>query len=655
MNYNEDIYILHLSDLHIRNENKGNGPEVFYSTALRRLIEDISKQIENKENVIIVISGDVIDQGNYSKNKPAAIEFFQALRTHTDKKIRDIIIVPGNHDKCRDSVNSLICMSHSKLGIEPDKDESDREWKIQLEAYTSFIELVNEIYGIFELDKKFENTFGIETVKINSTNICFIRLDSAWCSHSENDHRKLRISKYQLSSLYNEYQSIRNSPESKKEPINLTIAISHHPLNWLTVDEEELCNSYFLSEEYLDVDILMCGHVHNFSAVNLFNHSHSLLTLVTGIGWGTTTPTEDRGLHRYSLYSLNLFYNSCNIIMRKTKSNGDFDFDYSVYAGEYELKDNKLRYPLKVKESNPFIRINAPSAIETKSLFVDNSLITILPLVAKSIALFSESMARLYERYKENFIAGVKEHLTSLSPEGSFDHQVFEQITDYLYEGKALSSEIKNKYLTVKSSFNDFLAYLNEICAYAVEELKPCFTSDVILRAHFRWHNFTAAKKGTVKQDTYCMLCQTSNLPDDQKSDHMQNIPWGGLIKPAFETQNPLVYSANKHYNSIDTTWDDFMTIVPKFNGYSHDVRIQKGVNESRPILTFGLSIKEVIHKNDTIALYLLAYLGFDKILAQIIDEYISLFSIDVRTFLPEIQRIRNKTNHEEHNNDKNY
>ena len=110
MNYNEDIYILHLSDLHIRNENKGNGPEVFYSTALRRLIEDISKQIENKENVIIVISGDVIDQGNYSKNKPAAIKFFQALRTHTDKKIRDIIIVPGNHDKCRDSVNSLICM-----------------------------------------------------------------------------------------------------------------------------------------------------------------------------------------------------------------------------------------------------------------------------------------------------------------------------------------------------------------------------------------------------------------------------------------------------------------------------------------------------------------------------------------------------------------
>lgn len=97
------------------------------------------------------------------------------------------------------------------------------------------------------------------------------------------------------------------------------------------------------------------------------------------------------------------------------------------------------------------------------------------------------------------------------------------------------------------------------------------------------------------------------------------------------------------------------MTIVPKFNGYSHDVRIQKGVNESRPILTFGLSIKEVIHKNDTIALYLLAYLGFDKILAQIIDEYISLFSIDVRTFLPEIQRIRNKTNHEEYNNDKNY
>ena len=653
MSYNEDIYILHLSDLHIRNENRGNMPGVFYSNALQRLIEDISKQIKNKENVVIVISGDIIDQGKYSKHKPAAIKFFQDLRAATDKKICDIIIVPGNHDKCRDSVNSLICMAHSKLGIEPDTEESEKEWKIQLDAYTSFIELVNEIYGIFGLDKKFKNTFGIETVKIKSSNICFIRLDSAWCSHSNDDHRKLRISKYQLSNLYNEYQVIRNRCEAENEPINLTIAISHHPLNWLTMDEEELCNSYFLSEEYLDVDILMCGHVHNFSAVNLFNHSHSLLTLVTGIGWGITTPDEDRGLHRYSLYSLNLFYNSCDIVMRKTKSNGNFDFDYSVYTGEYELKDNKLRYPLKVKESNPFIRINAPSAIETKSLFVDNSLITVLPKVATSIVLFSESMARLCERYKENFLAGVKEHLISLSSEESFDHQVFDQITEYLYEGKGLSLETKNQYFAVKSSFHDFLAYLNEMCTYTVEELKPCFTSGVILRAHFRWHNYKG-KKGTVQEDTYCMLCQTSNLPDDQKSDCMQNIPWGGLIKPAFETQNPLVYSANKHHNSINTTWDDFMTIVPKFNGYSHDVRIRKGVNESRPILTFGLSIKEVIHRDDTIALYLLAYLGFDRVLAQIIDEYISLFGIDVKTFLPEIQKIRNMTYQEDHNNDKN-
>lgn len=96
------------------------------------------------------------------------------------------------------------------------------------------------------------------------------------------------------------------------------------------------------------------------------------------------------------------------------------------------------------------------------------------------------------------------------------------------------------------------------------------------------------------------------------------------------------------------------MTIVPKFNGYSHDVRIRKGVNESRPILTFGLSIKEVIHRDDTIALYLLAYLGFDRVLAQIIDEYISLFGIDVKTFLPEIQKIRNMTYQEDDNNDKN-
>jgi len=102
---------------------------------------------------------------------------------------------------------------------------------------------------------------------------------------------------------------IKNELEEKDRDVDLTIAVSHYPLNWLNAEEEKLCNDYFLSEAFLNVDILMCGHVHDFSVVNYFNHTHSLLTLVTGIGWDVDNPNEERNKnHRYSLYTLNLLF-----------------------------------------------------------------------------------------------------------------------------------------------------------------------------------------------------------------------------------------------------------------------------------------------------------------------------------------------------------
>ncbi len=631
---NEDFDILHLSDLHIRNEQGNSAASEFFSFALSRLLSDIEEQTKNRSNIIVVISGDIIDQGNYEKNQIAALKFFADMYKKIGEKIADIIIVPGNHDKCRSKINSLISMSHSREGLDATSETAELEWGTQLESYKDYMDLVNQIYKIFGKAHSVTNTFGINTVTVNDTKICFISVDSAWCSYSKDDRRKLRIGKYQLSQLSQAYKTIKNQSDIEKKPIGLTIAVSHYPLNWLDPDEEELCNKYFLSDDYLNVDILMCGHVHDFSIVNSFNHKHSLLTLVTGIGWGSSEPDDGKETHRYSLYTVNISHNSCDIIMRKTKNNGKFDYDYSVYVGEQELKDGKLRYPFRMREGNPFIRINAPKSVEAKSLFIDNDLIQFIPRVVNAMTTFAQNTASLYAIYRTNFLQKLKEKLGENSEE-------YKTIDESFYSDKELPTNLKQKYFDVDSTLPDFLAFLRELCTETVISLEECFSSETFLRAHFRWHNFTASKR-KITNDNYKMLCQVSNLPEEQQRDSMQIVEWGGFIEHAFITGEPLVYSANKRYNKIQTSWDDFITMIPKFTDYSHDVRTPQGHPTGRPIMTFALSVKNTSKKEDTSVLLLLAYLRYDELLAKVIDEYMRMFMIDAKNFLPHIKRIKN-------------
>lgn len=633
---NEDFYILHLSDLHLKNQNGS------YSKSLKNLIKDIFAQIQDKQNVIMVITGDLIDQGNYKKNENVAKKFFQDLKERLGDKIYDIVIVPGNHDKKRSPINSLISMSHSEVGLSYDSASIKEEWKVQLEAYSDFFKLANYVYGLFGKKYFNKNTFGIKKVEINNIKICFVCLDTAWCSYSKNDYRKLRVGSYQLKCLCDKYTSISNEQEGEATEIDLTIALSHHPLNWLEESEEKLCNDYFMSEDHLNVDILMCGHVHNFSVVNHFNHNHSLLTLVTGIGWGEDVPNEDKKDHRYSLYSLNIFCNSCDVVMRKTKQNLEFDYDYSVYAQESEIRDNKLRYPLKVKESSAFIRVNAPTPIETKSLFIENKLLSYIPCVSKTISLFCTNISGIQHKYKRDFIQTVVERKLApefLENEEQRDEFGYEEtltkIQNYFYNSLELNTEFKKQWLDIgEEKHMIFASFLTEICTSIVEEFKDCFSDEVKIRAHFRWNDLESA-------DTFPQLCQFSNIPEEGQEE-IRTVTWDSLIKAAFDTGEPVVYSLNKKINPLNTSWDDFITIIPRFNNYAQDIRVSKKNNVRRPILTFGISIKDIQERKDIIVLYLLAYLRIDDILTNIIDEFIRVFDIEVKDFLVQIQKTRN-------------
>ena len=118
-----DISILHLSDLHIVNKNGT------YSEVLEHLVTDIKMQCSFLNHIILVITGDIINKADYSKeNKEITINFFKELQNAIGRKIVGVEIAPGNHDKEQSIINK-------SLVEEKYYGESDNFWCREIWKY----------------------------------------------------------------------------------------------------------------------------------------------------------------------------------------------------------------------------------------------------------------------------------------------------------------------------------------------------------------------------------------------------------------------------------------------------------------------------------------------------------------------------------------
>jgi len=651
----DDLYILHLSDLHIKNEGgSGANNKVVFSSALDRLIVNIEKQTKNYEKLVLVISGDTMDAGFHedSRNVDAALLFFKALYDKIGEKVgSNIIISPGNHDKKRNDINSLVSKEHSEKGLDSKENNNfngDAKcwWEEHQKAYKDFLDLSSKIHEIFG-KKPFTNTFGVETIEHNENTICFLRLDTSWCSYTSDDRRKLRIGKYQLEKLFNEYRDIKIDFKKKNRPVCLTIAVSHHPLSWMTPDDEDECSKYFLSSELLDVDLLMCGHIHDSDIFNYFNNEHSLITLVTGMGRNNLPEQHRLNSYRYAIYSINLFRNSCDIIMWKSENGGEFLPDYSLYGASEEIV--KLRYPLKIKENSAFIKLNALTSAESKHLFIDNDILALLPKVVDSISSFSNSVGMLYQNYLDDlFYKFVEMEVPNYFLGDELTEDENERVNDLALwlrkqldgdEPPNLNEKLQNYFQTL-DAIGDFKTFLQDICIKATEHLTKCFSCNVKFRFHFRYHSTTEGK------DVYLKCASSDNLEVNERTKGMQEIDWD--IKKSMITlahaAGSVVFSSNKEYNETVTNWDDFITFIPRFDNYIYIAKRGRRRLGERPTLSAGISIKDTKTRQDNLVLYLLGYLGIDKVVANFIDDYINYFGIDGNKIPTQMAKLINIT-----------
>ena len=136
-----DFTILHLSDLHINQEGER------LSLLMENLLIDIKQEMELVDDIIVVVTGDIVHRGNY-KYKENAIAFFKKLKEILKEKIKDIYIVPGNHDKVRNPIDAKIIQEYDFENKSADTFY-ENYWKYILVSFSEYQSLVEEIYTIF--------------------------------------------------------------------------------------------------------------------------------------------------------------------------------------------------------------------------------------------------------------------------------------------------------------------------------------------------------------------------------------------------------------------------------------------------------------------------------------------------------------------------
>lgn len=313
------ILFLHLSDLHIKDEN------TFPNKKIDKMINAIAEE-KNIDKIFIVLSGDLAFEGikeQYVVIKKILEKIITKLKkTYNISDYIDVIVVPGNHD---------INFKGTSLS--------------RIEIQTKFFQnkQINEVTSDFigKMDEFFE---------FASSNTCFIT------------NKILDIKYYKLENYNIQFNLINSAINSTfKDPTNdgdkglhyiddseidkmgnsenndLVISVMHHSPEWY----HESCRHKFLSYINNKTNFLLCGHEH----VNVENELIQNESKVTRIYGGPLAFGEKSIFNTILLDTEENKYKTCCY----TWSNGMYQTEH----GEFKKINNAIK--IKPEFYNDFI------------------------------------------------------------------------------------------------------------------------------------------------------------------------------------------------------------------------------------------------------------------------------------------------------------
>lgn len=586
-----DFWILHLSDLHIRNRGTKGNPtldDVFID-----MIKDIEVQLQTIKFLVIIVSGDICCCDTIPEHKEAIVLFFNKLKEIIPQNctLLDFEIVPGNHDIKR-----------------PTKDNgfNDQSFVPKSDDYK---ELAREIHSVFQIEIIDSNLcFGVKSIEFNSKTICFLKIDTSWCDVAKRNNSFLgehktasqyakkilsevrRFAQAQKKVLYSQYNKVNSICSDKRHPIALTIAISHYPLTWITEPDNRDLKEFLLEQEQgLDfIDLWLCGHMHDYKMSYSSDNNHAITMLETGIC--TAENDQFPSSQRYSMYRISLERKVCAIQVRTSRNGRQFDNDDIIYTDVLAKKYNHFYFPLKTNSPGSFIHLNSANMSHSKCLYADDFILDLIKFISFRLNYLGYSLATNIADYKK-----IKDK------EKQTDKEVYHLFVDFL---KSMAGKVID--VVYSPYIDNNYSLLNE---YPEIQAK---IDMVNWRTHFRIYYGI----NDVSNDEYKSLYALSyDCPSPRP------VPWNGLLQKAYKIANgTLVSSANDVENPINTKWDDFMTTIPSFKG--NVLSLKQG---NRPCITFGISSKADDFGASVLAsqmLYALEFLNINNLLSYYMDVF---------------------------------
>lgn len=601
------LSVLHLSDLHISGTALA---EKYYD-----LVADIKCQTRNLRDIVLVITGDIGNQGDVLASQGAILQFFTELKKALDSKVIDVEIVPGNHDIQRDYLIST------------------DEYSVALKNYLA---IANRIISIFGIQRVLDKAFGTNVIDCGGRSICFVRTDTSWyfegkpfakyvqtyyakqqLEESEIDKKtkvlrackNARVEEYilrQTKFIVDQINLERERARQKGSPIELVVALAHHPLSWLMKSTRESYADFLGNHSLPEFDIWMCGHAHDVKIHYDNDDNQSMVVLMSGVG----SEEQRRSVHRYSLYHLSMTRNVCSIQVRASLSKGVFKEDSSLLPTETSYTTGHYCYPLRAKTPGSIIQLNTYDGNPKMEFYADQHALLMMQKLMERLMDLGAKLTTTIAVQKAMYKCGPK-NVTSGEKFANFLSRVCDDIVSALVMQTADVGRLADMPL--------------------FEEGANVWATK--WRAHFR---AILPESKSRQNGVYRSIAHSGGLTkwcSNETQSGLHDIEWESLIKGAFtHDRKMMVRSVNDYPGSRRTSWDDYITTV--INIPQNVYRGKVGV---RPILTFGLSAKSENYESSVMAcrfLYLLEFFNLDRIVSLCVRSFLEETSFDLSDLL---------------------
>ena len=259
---------LHVSDFHL--SDKGPYDQEVILRSLVSSVKRFRKEVPVHTPDLIFATGDIASNGNV-KEYAVATKFFDDLLDAAGLSRDRLFIVPGNHDVDRKSGKFLL----RTLDTKEDADEyfdPDTPTPHLTQKFHAFSEWYNDYFKTIRFFPTNTTCSTVEIVTINNCRIAILPLNSALFCIDDHDHQKLFIGRRCL-----------DAAKKLLAAADLTIALTHHPLDWLSPFEQANIETAF--EE--SVDLLLQGHFHQPAAKGIVSANGGYLKLAAGASYQT--------------------------------------------------------------------------------------------------------------------------------------------------------------------------------------------------------------------------------------------------------------------------------------------------------------------------------------------------------------------------------